>query len=198
MRWRWLLAVLIVASTAGFVVGTTLERHHSHNESAATLKAEGARASPTEGKAPREHAGESAEHRRAEGHPKGAESTATHASEGARTEAHAELKPLGVDIEAVPFVALAALISLGLAAGAWFRPQSLRLLLFIALAMLAFTALDGREVFHQNDEHQTGLAVLAGVVAGLHLLAAVVAAALAGEAASSGRGGGGPAAAMEG
>ncbi len=41
--------------------------------------------------------------------------------------------------------------------------------------MVAFAALDGREVFHQLDADRTGLAVLAGVVALLHLSAATVA-----------------------
>ena len=42
----------------------------------------------------------------------------------------------------------------------------------VAAAMLVFAALDVREVFHQVDESRTGLAVLAGVVAALHLGAA--------------------------
>src|SRR5437016_6070292 len=93
MGLRALLATLIVASTAAFVVGTTLERNH-HTESAATLKSEGAAASATERHAstaarstaptsalskrpktttaaanPGAHAGESAAHRKAEGLP---------------------------------------------------------------------------------------------------------------------------------
>jgi hypothetical protein len=101
------------------------------------------------------------------------ESAAAHAAEGAGKNTHAELKPLGTDIEAVPFVILAALVSLGLAAAAWTHPVSL-LLLVVAGTMLAFAALDVREVFHQNDEGQTGLAVLVGVVAALHLTAGEV------------------------
>jgi hypothetical protein len=34
-----------------------------------------------------------------------------------------ELRPLGIDIEAVPFVALAAVASVGLAVEAWLRPR---------------------------------------------------------------------------
>jgi len=40
--------------------------------------------------------------------------------------------------------------------------------------MVMFGALDIREVFHQHDEAKTGLAVLAGIVAALHLAAAGV------------------------
>jgi hypothetical protein len=151
-----------------------------------------------------EHSGESAAHRAAEGLPpetttvtkttaahaaeqhrtgepsphvegNGAESAAAHESEGAHSETHAELKPLGIDIEAVPFVVLAALVSVGLAIAAWLRPRWLLLLLVIVATMLAFALLDVREVFHQSDENQTGLAVLAAVIAVLHLAAASVA-----------------------
>jgi hypothetical protein len=281
MRLRALLGGLVVASTAAFVVGTTLERNskHGHNESAATLKAEGATPTPTQtqparttpavpiakskrrppkktGAAanPAAHAGESAAHRRAEGLPletntatspgahagesaahrkaeglapqtttgsarsrrprtgesrsagvarnghveaNAAESAAAHAAEGAGRETHAELKPLGIDIEAVPFVVLAALVSLGLAAAVWWRPRWLALLVVVAATMLAFTALDVREIFHQNDEGQTGLAVLAGAVAALHLAVAIVAGLMARAAAGAPPGPAGPAATME-
>jgi hypothetical protein len=40
---------------------------------------------------------------------------------------------------------------------------------------VAFAALDVREVFHQADEDDGGLALLAGVVAALHLAAAALA-----------------------
>ena len=97
----------------------------------------------------------------------------------------------------MPFVILAALVSLGLAAAAWSRPRSLLLLLILAGTMLAFAALDVREVFHQNDENQTGLAVLAGVVAVLHFAAGIVAGLMARDAARSQPGAAGPAATME-
>lgn len=41
--------------------------------------------------------------------------------------------------------------------------------------MAVFAALDVREVIHQLDEDNGGLALLAGAVAGLHLAAAAVA-----------------------
>jgi hypothetical protein len=86
-----------------------------------------------------------------------------------------ELKPLGIDIEAAPFVALAAAVSLALALGAWLRPGWVPLLVAIAAAMLVFGALDVREVFHQSEESRTGLVILAAVIAGLHFGAAAVA-----------------------
>jgi hypothetical protein len=91
----------------------------------------------------------------------------------------AELRPLGVDVEAWPFVAAAASASLALAAAAWRRRPSAPLLWLIALAMAAFAALDVREVLHQLDLDETGLAVLAAAVAALHLAAALLAARIA-------------------
>ena len=67
----------------------------------------------------------------------------------------------------------------------WSRPRSLAVLGVVAAAMLLFAVLDVREVFHQVDESRAGLAVLAGVVAALHLAAAMTAGVLA-------RRGGGP------
>jgi hypothetical protein len=162
---RALLVGLIVVATVGFAIGTTLERHNAHHESAAQLHSESG------GESPATHA--------AEGR---AESPSTHAAEGASTKAeqHKELRPLGIDIEAVPFVVLAVLASrwrLGLAV--------------IAVVMLVFGALDVREAFHQSDENQTGLVILAVAIAVLHFGAAAVAAAMAtrGEAAGAARAG---------
>jgi Flp pilus assembly protein TadB len=185
MRLRILLVALIAISTVAFVVGTAIERNSKHTESAATLKAEGntvqagetaahrkaesaaPKTTTADAKAKDAHAGESATHRKAE---------------LAHMETHAELKPLGIDIEAAPFVALAAAASLFLALGAWLRPRWLLLLVGIATAMLVFAALDVREVFHQSDESRTGLAVLAGFVALLHLGAAATAGVMGREA----------------
>lgn len=61
---------------------------------------------------------------------------------------------LGVDVEATPFIVLAALASLGLAFAAWMRPRSPALLLVVALAMLAFDFFSVREVAHQIEESE--------------------------------------------
>jgi hypothetical protein len=95
---------------------------------------------------------------------------------------HSELRPFGIDVEAWPFVALAALASLALTLAAWRRPNSVTLLAFVAVAMLAFAVLDVREVIHQSDINKTGLAVLAAFIAALHIAAALVAATMAARA----------------
>jgi hypothetical protein len=167
MSLRAAIVGLIVLATVGFVVGTTIERNskESHAETPAAARSEGSSESHAEG-------GESEAKRAAES---GSQGESAHAGEGAQAggeAAHREYQPFGVNIEAVPFIVLAALVSLGLAAAVWTRPGSLLVLGVVAAAMVLFAALDVREVFHQVDESRTGLAVLAGVVAALHLAAA--------------------------
>jgi hypothetical protein len=97
---------------------------------------------------------------------------------------------LGVDPESTGLVAVAVVVSLVLAALVW-RGGAPWLLGLVALVMIAFAALDVREVVHQIDESRTGLTLLALLVAALHLAAA----ALAARAAMSARRAGGRAAA---
>jgi disulfide bond formation protein DsbB len=167
MALRSVLVALVLAATAAFVIGVAVERssgeaNHHDAPPAAASGSEGT--SEAGGETAGEHANVTSEGTTAGG------------------ETRAELRPLGIDVEAWPFVALAALASVGLAAGAWLQPGSAPLLGVVALAMLVFAALDAREVFHQADIDENALAVLAGVVAALHATAAVVAAAMASRA----------------
>ena len=152
---RHLLLALMLTATAAFVVGVTIERndedHHHPTASTATG-----------------HANE-----------RGEEGTPEHEAPGGHATAE-ELRPLGIDIdiEATPFVVLAAAVSVLLALAAWLRPSPI-LLALITVAMLAFAVLDVREVSHQLDEDRDGLALLAALVAVLHLASAAVAALLA-------------------
>src|SRR5258708_5647430 len=139
MSLRGLLVGLVALATVGFVVGTTIERGNAHHESAAQLKSEGK--TPT-GESPAAHATEGTTTSES-----GGESATTHAAEGpsaptSTAEQHTELRPLGIDIEAVPFVVLAALASIALAASAWLRPRSLGVLVALIVAMVVFAALD--------------------------------------------------------
>jgi hypothetical protein len=110
-----LVAGLIVVATALFALGTALERNasgeSSHHDEATTVTS----ATTQEGGSG--EAGESPAERSTEG-TRGAASTAS------LEESHEELRSLGIDIEAWPFVALAALASLALAAAAWLRPHA--------------------------------------------------------------------------
>ena len=153
------LVLLITLATVGFVVGTSIERGQHESHAAPAAKA----ASPTHTESGGETSGEVA--------PTG-ESAAKLAAEAG---GHAEYRPFGINIEAIPFIVLAALASLALAALAWARPAWLPGLLLVAASMAAFAVLDVREVVHQSDEGRTGLAVLAGAVAALHAAAALLA-----------------------
>jgi hypothetical protein len=157
MHGRAVLGALVLAATVAFVLGTALERGSGETTLSQRAESQG---------------------------PGHIEGTAQSRAEGGEAHARAghsgsELRALGVDLEAAPFVALAAAASVGLALAAWRHPSA-TVLLVLAAAMLAFAALDVREVAHQLAENRTGLAVLAGAVAVLHAAAAAVAGWLAG------------------
>jgi hypothetical protein len=156
MTRRALLACLLVVATAAFVVGVSIERSSadSHSESASTAAEASGEAHTEQGE------------RGGEAH---AETPATHSQEKKNETL------LGIDYEAVPFLVLAAAFSLALAAAVWRLPASRSLLALLVVAMVAFGALDVREVMHQLDESNGGLAVLAAAVAGLHLAVATLA-----------------------
>jgi len=172
MALRNLLLALIVVATAAFVVGTSVERTsgESGHDPAVPVK-------PVAG----ENAAAGKVHAEATG-----ESAATHAKESAPSPAatttekpHPELRPLGINVESWPFVAIAALVSLAFGLAAWLRPRLAGLLRLVVVVMFVFVALDVGEVVHQSGIDKTSSAVLAGVVAALHLAAAVLAAAMA-------------------
>lgn len=163
-----ILAGVIVAATIGFAIGVSTEKSETGSESGETavqLEAEGAEST---------EAGESEE---------------ADAGEGAVAESEEESEEseelLGINLESTPLVVLAVVGSLALAAAAWLRPDLGWLLLLVAAAMLAFAALDVREVFSKLDEDESGLAALAGVVAALHLVAAGIAGKMTGAARAS-------------
>jgi hypothetical protein len=152
---RLITAALLITSAAAFATGATIERHTAISES------------------------QTAQHQHAEaGHPgenpvgteqaAGRESSATHAP-GQNSE-----NLLGINPEATGLVAVAVALSLLLAA-LILAVGSPLLAAGVALAMLAFTVLDVREVTHQLHESRSGLAALAAAVALLHLLAGTAA-----------------------
>ncbi len=105
------------------------------------------------------------------GHP---EEGAAQVESGERSQSEGDEAVLGVELESTPFIVLAALASLALAAAAWKRPDSEPLLLLVALVMLAFAVFDLAEIGHQVEESEAGLVIVAGLVAVLHLAASAV------------------------
>jgi hypothetical protein len=162
---RSLLVGLIVAATALFVVGAAVERAQ-RDEHAEPATGEGAE--PEHGET-----GEEAEHH----------DEAATAERGTHEESSEEI--LGVDPETPGLVASAAVASLLIAVAAWRWFDRDRVLWLVAAAMFVFAALDVREVVHQIDESRSGVAVLAALVAVLHLAASALAAYAASSASTS-------------
>jgi hypothetical protein len=155
---RFLLATLIAIATAMFIVGVTIERSQPDQHADAPVEQ-----SHGTGESHTEQGGEGEETH-----------AATHAAESPH-ETHAEPRLLGINPESTPLVVLASIGSLLLVAAILRWPNAAALLALVALAMLAFAALDVREIAHQLDDHHTAIAILAAAVAALHLAAAGVA-----------------------
>ncbi|HEV2375481.1 MAG TPA: hypothetical protein VGS19_25375 [Streptosporangiaceae bacterium] len=155
---RLIAAALLVASAAAFATGTTIERHTASGESRTAQHDQ--RHHPEAGRPGGDSAG-------TEGAANG-ESSTMHAAE------HSSESLLGINPEATWLVVIAVAVSLALAA-LILTVRSPLLAAVAALVMLAFTALDIREVTHQLNESNSGLAALAATVALLHLAAGAAA-----------------------
>jgi hypothetical protein len=164
---RRALVVLIVAATAVLVVGVALERDARTHE-----------ALRTSGEvAPVRHAAESGVGSEAGETGESTESGTVSGAppRGERVHEESSERLLGVDPESTGVLALAVVASLALAAAVW-RTGTPWLLGLVAVVMVAFAALDVREVVHQIGESRAGLTILAALVAALHLAAAALAA----------------------
>jgi hypothetical protein len=144
-RLRIVVAVLLLAGTALFVIGSVIE-HGEQGESAAHK--EGGSES---GEEPHVESGE-------EPHTDSAESSSTTSEE----------KLFGLDIENPVAVTAAAVATAGLATLILFVPASWPLALAILLG-LAFAVLDVREALHQQDEGRTAIAAIAWILLAIHL-----------------------------
>lgn len=82
-------------------------------------------------------------------------------------------KVLGIDIESTPMIVLAVVITLALAAAAWFLAGTLILWIIVAFG-LAFAVFDFLEAVYQNGESHTGLVLLAVALGFVHLAVAFV------------------------
>ena len=145
---RLIAAALLITSAAAFATGAAIERH--------TVTSEASRVPQSEAGAPGEN------HARPE--EPSLESSAGSSSESL----------LGINPESTGLVLVAVALSLLLAA-LILTVRSPLIAAAVALAMLAFTALDIREVAHQLNESRSGLAALAAAIALLHVLAGVAA-----------------------
>lgn len=151
---RLITAALLIASAAAFATGATVERHTVSSES-----------QPAPQHAESDTPGEN---------PASAEPAASRESSAAHGAEQNSEDLLGINPEATGLVVIAVALSLLLAA-LILTVGSPLLAAGIALTMLAFTALDIREVTHQLHESRSGLAAFAAAIALLHLLAAAAA-----------------------
>jgi hypothetical protein len=157
-RLRAALVLLLVGSGLLFAIGSTIERHQHHD---------GAR--PSAG--PSAESGTSGE---SGGESRTGES-ATHAE-----KSHGEVgaKILGINTESVALTVIAVVASLLLALAVWLGRWPRLVLPCVAGFGLVFAAGDARELVHQLDESNAGLATVAAILIGLHLAVTLVAAAL--------------------
>lgn len=142
---------LILAATVLFVVGILLEKgsEDNHRDESVALAAEN----------PAERAAESA-------------GETGHSEAGETGHSEPDEKVLGINLESTPFVILAVIGSLLLAAMVWVG-RAPWIFTLVALAMIAFAVFDIAEILHQLDRDEGWIAALAGLVAVLHLAAAV-------------------------
>ena len=154
-RLRALLAVLLAGSAILFLIGSTIERSHRHQEEIGAAGT--ARASTGEGS---ESSGEGSE-------------SQTHSDTGATETGYHEsgARILGVDTESLALSIAAVVVSLLLAAAVVLERgrRSKLVLLGVVGFGLVFAAGDARELVHQLDESNNGLAAVAAVLLALHL-----------------------------
>jgi hypothetical protein len=171
-RWVTLFVTLLLAAAAAFVIGVAVERDQGHAESAHSQSPV-----PSAGEAGNHsEAGEGGSHSEAGEHGSEPTENGEAGKTGGTGEHDSDESVLGIDPESNAAVTTAVLISVLLAAVVWRWPV-LPTLLAGAVFCLVAAAFDIREVAHQTAEGRTGVAVLAALVAALHVAAAASAAA---------------------
>jgi hypothetical protein len=157
-RLRAALALLLVGSGLLFAIGSTIERHQHHAEHpvATGLSGESGRSGESGGE---NGTGESTTH-----------TEQSHGESGA--------KLLGVNTESLALTIVAVVASLVLAVAVWRGLWPRLTPLAVAGFGLVFAAGDARELVHQLNESNAGLATIAAILIGLHLAVTALAAAL--------------------
>jgi hypothetical protein len=190
---RALLSALLVVSAALFAVGVAIERHDTRNENRSAAHAalsgvvliadadQGRGEHPLAGQrsSPRTHVEShtgkepAASPAREKGTERKGETAGAggHESPAQLAREHNSERIFGIDTESTALVAIAIAVSIAFALALWSRPSALIPLGIAGFALVA-AVFDVREVFHQIDESRTNLAVIAALVAFLHVLVA--------------------------
>ena len=158
------LAALLVASALLFFAGIYLERGTTATETpVATVPSGHPEASPAEGGGEAGEAGHS-------------DTPAASAGGAGETDAEhaAEARPFGIDLESPFLVGGAIVISLVLALAILRIKSPLVPAAIVGFALL-FMLFDLLEVSHQLSASRSGLVLIAGILAALHLVTAVLA-----------------------
>ena len=163
-RLRGALVLLLVGSACLFFVGSTVERHHRHHESAVTNPA------VATGESGGETGSESGSKTTAEG-----TKPAEQRTEAATGETGAKL--LGINTESLALSIAAVVASILLAGGVWLGVWPRVVLLAVMGFGVVFAAGDIREVIHQVNESNSGLTTIAAILIVLHILVSALAAA---------------------
>lgn len=164
----WLLTGLMALSTVFFAVGITLERN---GEAAETVKTTLASGELTETQAA--PAGENAEVGGEEQHPANVESAETHPESTAVQEAaHAETI-LGINIESPFFIIGAVIVWAALIVGLFLFGHNI--LIPVIVVAIGTGIFDIAEIITQINRSNTGLTLLAAVIAVAHIAVAVMA-----------------------
>jgi hypothetical protein len=145
VRSRWLLSALLLAATVLFAIGVAAERAQGDHHDEGVAHVEG-----------------------------GSEQAEQQEPAATESGGHGEGSTLGIDRESPAIVVPAVVVSLLLAALVWFRRDPWLLWTVVAVALL-FAVFDIAEVVHQLNENRNGLALLAAIVALLHLASSFVA-----------------------
>jgi hypothetical protein len=152
------LVVLLIGSAILFLVGSTIERNRRHHETTAAKTSE---VSGGEKSTNGETGGEGSKPTESHTQPTGGEAGA---------------KILGVNTESLALSIVAVVLSFVLAGMIWLGAWPRLVLLAVLGFGLVFAAGDGRELVHQLDESNTGLAAVAAILLVLHLAVAGLAA----------------------
>jgi hypothetical protein len=154
------LVVLLIGSAILFLVGSTIERNQRHHETAPAKSSEGSGGEKSK-------SGET-----------GAEGSKPSKSHAAQAGGEAGATILGVNTESLALSIVAVVLSFLLAGMVWLGGWPRLVLLAVLGFGLVFAAGDGRELVHQLDESNTGLASVAVILLVLHLAVAGLAALL--------------------
>ena len=182
LRLALILAILVSAGL--FAIGVAIERDqessagHKEAEAAEQVAAESGGEEATE--ASRQETHSEVSEPPAESGRDASEGSGEKAAEagGGETPSESSEDILGINPEATGLVIAAVVAAVLLAVGIWLFPVPLMFLAVIAFGVV-FAVFDVREVLHQLDESREGVAVIAALVALLHVGAATLAGVLA-------------------